>query len=364
MAGEKNRLQIKKGAVLAIQLGDIGDVVLTLPSLHALKTAFPGNILVACVREKARELIEICPDVDAVLTVHKKDRTPVEAIRYQRDFFKTLRSFPYDLSIDFRTGTRGAIISLLAGAKEKMGFYDAEGRLWRNRIFSDLAHIDYRPGTYVADYYFELVKRIGISPEGLEPALPIPQRLKQTATDLLKTRGVDGKSPFLVLQPFSLWRYKELHPDKYVTMIDRIGSRYRIPIVLCGAPNEKQRAKDIADRSQGNVINMAGATSIGELAGLLSLANFFIGVDSAGLHIAAATGIPTASIFGPSAPSSWAPRGNRHTVIQGKLPCVPCRQKGCDDSGVSRCLDELTVNDIVGALVPTLDRVFHYRAAV
>ena len=349
----KTGIQISNGAILAIQLGDIGDVVLTLPSLHALKTAFPESILVACVREKARALMEICADVDAVLTVDKKDRTPADAIRYQYRFFKALRGFPYDLSIDFRTGTRGAIISFLAGAKEKVGFYDAEGRLWRNRIFSYLVHFDYQPGIYVADYYFELVRRIGVNPNGLDPTLSVPHPLKQAAIDLLRTGGFDGKSPFLVLQPFSLWQYKELHPDKYVEMVDRIGLRYRIPVVLSGGPNEKVRAQDIADRSHVRVINMAGATTIGELAGLLSQADFFIGVDSAGLHIAAATGTPTAGIFGPSAPSSWAPRGSRHTVIQATLPCVPCRQKGCDDSGVSRCLEELTVDDIMGALRPS-----------
>jgi ADP-heptose:LPS heptosyltransferase len=363
MAGEKNRIQIKKGAILAIQLGDIGDVVLTLPSLHALKTAFPENILVACVREKARELMEICADVDAVLTVDKKIGHLAEAIRYQRGFYNSLRRFPYDLSIDFRTDTRGAIISLLAGAEKKLGFYDTEGRLWRNRIFSHLVHFEYQPGLYVADYYFELIRWIGVNPDGLDPVLPIPRQLKQKALDLLKTRGFDGKPSFVVLQPFSLWQYKELHPDKYVEMIDRIGSRYRIPVVLSGAPNEKRRAQDIADRCPGQVINMAGATTIGELAGLLSLADFFIGVDSAGLHIAAATGTPTASIFGPSAPSSWAPRGSRHTVIQGKLPCVPCRQKGCDNSGISQCLDELPVDDIMEAIDGTLERLFQHRAA-
>jgi ADP-heptose:LPS heptosyltransferase len=243
-----------------------------------------------------------------------------------------------------------------------MGFYDREGGLWRNRIFSHLVHFEYQPGTYVADYYFELIRWIGVNPDGLDPSLPIPHPWKHRALDLLKTRGVDGRPPFLVLQPFSLWQYKELHPDKYVEIIDRIGSRYRIPVILSGAPNENRRAQDIADRSHAKVVNMAGATTIGELAGLLSLADFFIGVDSAGLHIAAATGTPTASIFGPSAPSSWAPRGDRHTVIQGKRPCVPCRQKGCDNSGVSQCLDDLSVDDIMEAINGTLDRLFQHRA--
>jgi heptosyltransferase-3 len=163
------------------------------------------------------------------------------------------------------------------------------------------------------------------------------------------------------MQPFSLWAYKELPPDAYSALIDRIGDRWGIPVVLCGAPNERDRAGAIAERSRGSVVNLAGATTIGELAGLLSLADYFIGIDSAGLHIAAAAGTPTAGIFGPSAPASWAPRGSCHLVIQTPMPCIPCRQKGCANSGVSQCLEALTADAIMEAIDPILDRLLRNR---
>jgi heptosyltransferase-3 len=77
-------------------------------------------------------------------------------------------------------------------------------------------------------------------------------------------------------------------------------------------------------------------------AALLQKCQFFIGVDSAGLHIAAAVGTLTIGIFGPSSPVSWAPIGKRHLIVQKEMPCVPCWQKGCNNSEKSRCLDELT----------------------
>jgi ADP-heptose:LPS heptosyltransferase len=158
-----------------------------------------------------------------------------------------------------------------------------------------------------------------------------------------------------------LWQYKELHADKYVDLIDQISRRWGLPVIVCGAPNERQRAQAVTDRCHGRAINLAGQTTISQLAGLLSLAGLFIGVDSAGLHIAAAVGTPTVSIFGPSDPASWAPRGSRHAVIQPTLPCVPCRQKGCENSGVSRCLDELSVAEIMVTIGPMLDRLFQHQ---
>lgn len=362
MAHLINEIQINKGALLAIQLGDIGDVVLTLPSLRALKTAFPDNHLVVCVREKAGALMDICADVDTVFTVNKKNRKPIEAIKYQMDFFSALRRHPYDLAIDFRTGTRGAILALLSGARAKLGFFDPEEQLWRNRVFSHLLHCGYQKGTYVAEYYFEVIKWLGITPESLDPQLAVPIAVKQDVRDRLQGMDVDGKSPFIVLQPFSLWQYKELHADKYVDLIDQISRRCGVPVIVCGAPNERQRAQAITGRCHGRAINLAGQTTISQLAGLLSLAQLFIGVDSAGMHIAAAAGTPTVSIFGPSDPASWAPRGNRHAVIQSKLPCVPCRQKGCANSGVSRCLDELSVAEMMATIGPMLDRQFRHHA--
>lgn len=361
MRARRNPIQVKHGAILAIQLGDIGDVVLTLPAFRALKKRFPRNRVVACVRKKASDLVALCPDVDAVITVDKRKRHFLSAIKYQLAFLSSLKSHRYDLSIDFRTGTRGAITSLMANAKTRLGFFDTEGEMWRNRIFTHLVHRDYQLGTHVADYYFELVKWLGIKPDNPEPVLQVSKPLRKSAKQILNANGIHPGRPFIVLQPFSLWQYKELHPDKYVDMTNRIASRSNIPILLSGAPNERQRAQKIADRCTGQVINMAGLTTIGELAGLLSLASLFIGVDSAGVHIAAATGTPTVSIFGPSAPSSWAPRGNRHLVIQPELACAPCRRKGCDDSGVSRCLDALSVDDIMDAAEPILSKRFPAR---
>lgn len=361
MVHMQKQIKITNGALLAIQLGDIGDVVLTLPSLRALKTAFPDNHLVVCVREKAGALMDICADVDTVFRINKQDRKPVEAIRYQLDFFSALRSYPYDLAIDFRTGTRGAILALLSGAKARLGFFDNEDQLWRNRVFSHLVHFEYQKGTYVAEYYFEVIKSLGLTSESLDPELAVPMAVKQHVLERLQRIGVDGQSAFIVLQPFSLWQYKELHADKYVDLIDQISRRCGLPVILCGAANERQRAQAITDRSHGKAINLAGETTISQLAGLLSLADIFIGVDSAGLHIAAAVGTPTASIFGPSDPASWAPRGSRHAVIQPKLPCVPCRQKGCDNSGVSRCLDELSMVEMMATIGPMLDRLVEHQ---
>jgi heptosyltransferase-3 len=124
-----------------------------------------------------------------------------------------------------------------------------------------------------------------------------------------------------------------------------------MPVVVTGSAAERSRAEALTDACRGKAVNLAGRTSIGELAALLSLCRLFVGVDTAALHIAAAVGTPTIGIFGPTSPVSWAPRGALHRIVTKDLPCVPCRQKGCFNQEASRCMDELSFE----AVRPVLD---------
>lgn len=117
-------------------------------------------------------------------------------------------------------------------------------------------------------------------------------------------------------------------------------------ILITGGLDEKQKSLGITRSFEKGVYNLVGKTTLGQLAGILSISDLFIGVDSAGLHISAAVGTPTVSIFGPSSAISWAPRGDRHQIVTNKMDCVPCRQKGCDGTEKSLCLETLTVAEV------------------
>jgi heptosyltransferase-3 len=91
---------------------------------------------------------------------------------------------------------------------------------------------------------------------------------------------------------------------------------------------------------------------------VLKACQLFIGGDSAGIHIAAAVGTPTVGIFGPASSFAWAPRGKHHAIVYNeKLSCVPCDLKGCDGRGVSRCLEELPVDEVISVVRRQIDEV-------
>ena len=129
-------------------------------------------------------------------------------------------------------------------------------------------------------------------------------------------------------------------------MIDWLISEYNVSIIITGSFDERERAGEIIKKCRQNTYNLAGETSIGTLAAVFKACRLFIGVDSAGVHIAAAVGLPTVSIFGPSSYIDWAPRGKQHRVVHKDFQCVPCQDKGCQGSEISRCLDELTFEEV------------------
>jgi len=337
--------QIK--SILLVQLGDIGDVILTFPCIRALREHFPGAHLIVAVRDKARELIEDCPWADGVIAVSNEKRGLTRQMAYQKDFFLYLRRFRFDLAIDMRTGTRGAILSLVSGARQRVGYYSQNGRLWRNRVFTHLCLHEYTPSQHVAEYHLSLLAAYGLTTAHMRPEMQIPQKRKQEALSLFRQEKIPLDRSAIVIQPFSLWRYKEWGTAKYVQLIDRITSRYGFPVVLTGSPAESTRASEITHACQRGVYSLVGKTSIGTFSAVLERARLFIGADSSGMHICGAVGTPTVTIFGPSSPVSWAPEGDQHLVVQKDLPCVPCRQKGCYDSEISRCLEELTVEEVM-----------------
>jgi predicted lipopolysaccharide heptosyltransferase III len=333
--------------ILLIQLGDIGDVVLTTPTMKTLRQNFVSSTIVVVVRKHARGIVENCPWVDATMSVENNRRQLREKIDYHRNFLTLLRKGNFELAIDLRTGTRGAIISFLSGASIRVGRYSENGTLWRNRLFTHLIRPKNELDQYSSLHNLNILAPLDLKIEDTYPVLNVPLEKEDKAREILEKAKVPPDRPIIALHPFSRWDYKEWPIQNYIRLIDYIGSRYSVSFVITGAPEEKHRAAEIMNGSAINVCNLAGKTAISELPGVLKKCNLLVGIDSAAAHIAASVGTPTTIIFGPSSPTNWAPRGKQHHVVSMDLPCIPCRRKGCDDSGVSRCLHELDAQEVI-----------------
>jgi heptosyltransferase-3 len=340
------------GDILLIQLGDIGDVVLNTPSMRALKENFPASRLLVCVRRKAAELLEGVRWCDAVFAVEKKKRSVAAAIGHHRRFFTALRSQRPALAVDLRTGTRGAVIAALSGARVRLGRYAEDGTLWRNRLFSHVVRPDpaLERRQYVPEHALNILGPLDLTVSSRRPELSVTGYRMRRVSALLADAGISSGGAPLGFHPFSLWAYKEWSAAGCASLLDHVAGRCGIPVVITGTEAERGRASQLASGCCGNVVNLAGATDIGDLPALYAAFRGLVGVDTAALHIAAAVGTPTLGIFGPSSPVSWAPRGRAHAVVSKALECVPCRRTGCEGTRRSRCMEQLGFAEVQAQL--------------
>ena len=357
--------------ILIIQLGDIGDVVWSLPAVRAVRAAYPGATVSLLLRDGNGSLFAAEELPPGIFEVRKGNGGFLGGLRAAMRLVLDLRRERFDLVFDLRGDERGGYMAFLTGAPVRAAQYYPSLSAFRNRMFTHLVMQppDYGPPAVPAETSLAILRPFGIETETNVPALHLSADIVSRAGRILMKEGVlpdsgaaacdqEGHradpSPasqcWVTLNPFSRWSYKEWDPGKWVRIIDWLGEEFGLTAVIVGAPAERERAAELTGACSGRVCNLAGKTTLAELAGVLNLSRLHIGVDSAAPHIAAAVGTPTVTLYGPSDWRYWAPPGEHHRVVVTDMECVPCHRKGCDDRGVIRCLDTLAVERVQAVL--------------
>ena len=345
-------------SILLIQLGDIGDVVLTIPALKSLRERYPAARIYVAVRDKASEIIDDCQFVDGTIIIKKADGSAIKAIKKQFAFFRFLRSLKIEIAIELRTGDRGSWLAFFSGAPIRLGREESSSRISkRNFLFSELVIPDPKrvANSYVATHHDDILEKLGAKSAERYFRLFIPEYRKEKIKDLLKQNNIPQNRPIVAIHPFSLWSYKEWDDEKWINLANKILQQWNVSVIITGAPSEYIRASHIAN-SGDNIYNMAGTTTVGEFPALIEFCSVLIGVDTAAVHIATMIDTPSVALFGPGSTKVWALAGHKHKVLTASMSCQPCRQKGCDGKGgKSICLEFITVEDVFKNIKYLLD---------
>ena len=338
--------------VLLIQLGDIGDVVLTSPSIRAVKETCPEARVSVLVSKPYGCLLSADPNVQNVVEISKSRGSLFARLREHLVFARELRQAHYDLVIDLRTGDRGAILSLLTGAKTRIGRPGTKNQFWHKFAYTNtLQNLEAAPPPAHpgADQSLRILRMIGIDTTDTLPRLFISPQNRSSAEVLLRESGLEPGSRWVTINPFSRWKYKEWSNAKWGEVIDRLWETRGIRTVLIGSPEESAGCQQIAAGREGYTLNLAGKTTLGELAAVISMSSLHLGVDSAAPHIAAALGTPTVTIHGPTDWRAWRIVDALNRIVTPAMECVPCSHMGCNDTKISQCLEQLEADTVFEA---------------
>lgn len=334
--------------ILVMKLSAVGDVVLATPSLRALRNRFPKAHITAAVGHPAHELLQRSPYVDD-LAVFDRDRDG--SLRGMLAFGRRLARAQVDLVVDLQNNRISHWLGLLSGAPLRFGY---AGRRWSGLLNHRVRLPDTPLGP--VEQQFRLLRLLGIRSACPKTELWLGPSDEARADEILRGAWVARSQPLIVLHPGAGWESKRWPEAHCARLIDLLAERTGGRVVLTGSAEERPLSERIYRKTQAKPILAAGATSLGELAALLKRARVFVGGDTAALHIAAAVGVPTVALFGPTDPARHLPPAERQTVFRKPLPCSPCYRSQCwrKGEGYMECLKSFTPEEAAEAVLGLL----------
>ena len=331
--------------ILLIKLSAVGDVVNTIPVLNALRRRYPSAQIDWLVTTAIAELLRHNPAITNVIEFARDDWskpwTLTPFANYARLASK-LRANAYDLVVDMHGQFRTAVFTLASGAPVRIGFDRPRAKVWdaSPRSFSAearkhawqgaregswLAYTHHIPvptlDLHAVDRYLSVGPLLGVEAGPPDFSFPIPQAAAARVESLLRDNGIAG-APLLAMAPGTVWETKHWDSDKFAE-VARHFLQKGFAVMLMGSARERMVCEQVAQLAPG-AVDVAGETTLTELAALIRRSTISLTNDSGPMHMAVALDRPVVSVFGPTDPIWIGPYGRADAVLRASLACSPC----------------------------------------
>jgi len=321
----------------------VGDSVMTVPALRALRRVLPEAKITLVVRPSAAGIFADIDFVDQLLIYDR--RSALSIIPHVREW----RKRQFDLAVLFQNAFEAALIPFLAGVPIRLG-YATESR--QPLLTHPLALPDWRSSRHEVFYYLYLITALEqllfgastICETTPDPSLQISAARKAGAEELLRAYGVHTGEPVVALCPGSInSRAKRWPAEAYAALGDRLIESRR-QVLLIGSADEADVTQEVTNRMRRKPAVLTGKTSLDQITAVLSLVDLVVTNDTGPAHIAAALGRPTLVIFGPTNPLTTRPFAPEAEILRHPPDCAPCMLRDCPID--HRCMTAITVDEV------------------
>lgn len=321
--------------IALVKLSALGDVVHALPAAHALRRSLPRCELTWVVERREAAILAGNPDVDHVVPVdtrlwRREFRRPGGAHTVfvkVRGFVRAIRARRFDVTLDLQGNLKSGLITGLTGAPLRVGFALGDCRESANVLFTN-RRLRKPPGpVHVVEESFALLAGLGLLRSALGvPTYPIAAdpAAEAAAARLLEQEGVKPEDPLVALNPGSGGDGKRWPPEAYRRLGDELALRLGARVFVCWGPGEEGLARAVARDMRAAPV-LPPLTTIPELVAVLRRATLVVGGDTGPVHIAAALGVPTVALHGPTDARRNGPYGPRLATVQsptGRMPDI------------------------------------------
>lgn len=363
----KGPTQAPPREVLVLRLDRIGDVLMSLPAIHALRDRLPSAKIRLAVGEWSREIAADAP-VDEVLVwsapwagrPHEGAASTLALIAAAR----SCRSEPPDLAIDLQGDLRATWLMSATGARARVGYANTGSAALLTTVVDLNEDVNFVEQNYRA----------------IDTALgrPVPRKpfrwLNQSRRDrgrerlhaALAAEGLPATGPVVGLHPGAGRRIKEWPVERFIELGRRLILEKGVTLVLTGSGEESARTAPIRAALGPSVLDLTGKLGLGDFAESMSALDAFVSGDTSAMHFACALGVPSVAIFGPSDPGRYFSGGPlgfgsaaKHIALAPTLWCSPCNlirrpPEECDRLEAPECLMAVSTDAVFEATLSVL----------
>ena len=344
--------------ILIIKFWGLGNLIQATPAFRAVRRAFPDARITFLTLARNRGVFDNYPHFDEI--IYMRDHSISAVFGEFLGLPLLLRSRRAQLALDLDPiGRFCALMTWLSGAGIRVGFSMRGGA--RERLYTRTVNLD--ESRHVRHTFLDLLGVVNISNGDMElDPVPVDGAVEHAVDRLLEQAGVaPGERLAAVNVNASDMAFeRRWPPERFAEVADRMVAECGVRVLMVGAPEEVGYVDAVMDLMKQPAVNMAGRTSLTELAEVLRRCRVFLSNDSGPLHLAQAMGTPVVGLFGPETPARYGPLGAPHRVFAADIPCAPCisfrNEKQVNCTHDAACMKSIPAEDVWPAVRDILDR--------
>jgi len=302
--------------ILLIRLGNLGDAILTIPTIRELERNFPKSKIHMLTSPKTVGIYTNVPYIDKLTTIDL-------SLNELYNQLKILRKENFDLVIDMENYSRvTSLFTYFLKPKFSIGF-DSKGQ-FRARVF-DKSFIYDNGDKHEVDCFFDLITPL--NPKIKNKELEFNVKSDKYVDKLIKENNISKSDFKIIIHPSNNkdWNIKRWPEERFAELINQLIKKYNAKIILIGTKEDKQIIDNVKKLSNSKIIDFSGKLNIFQTADLIKKSDLYIGNDTGPMHLSAAVQTPTIGIYGPVNIKKWGPYGKKHIGIKKEMPnCKPC----------------------------------------
>ena len=356
-------MDLNRKKILIIKPSSLGDIIHTLPLVHALKRCYPSSSVGWIVQEAYAGIPENDPSVNTVYRIRISSTSDPQAGRlaYLHAFRETIgtlarlrkifRHEPYDLILDLHASFRSGLLGLTNPGGVRLGFADARelNPLFQKRrikVPPSLAH--------AIDKNLLFSTAVNCVPDERDFWLSTSAEDEARVKEFLGRRDIGSGERLVYVHAAARWKTKFWLTEKWVELADRLAEEAGVKVVFGGSGADRQYLDTITRSMRTVPVVAAGELSLSESGALLNRSSVYAGLDSGPMHMAAMAGVPVVALFGPTHPERVGPYGEGHAVITAEgLDCLGCRKRECS---TMTCMHDISVDQVYSAVCERLEQ--------